>query len=66
MKSKLTDNELSYEIIGAAIEVHRHLVPGLLESSEDSKMINLEKSHSTKENFFLFSFTFASSHLCVR
>ena len=26
-------NELSYEIIGAAIEVHRTLGPGLLESS---------------------------------
>jgi GxxExxY protein len=26
-------NELTHEIIGAAIEVHRHLGPGLLESS---------------------------------
>jgi GxxExxY protein len=25
-------NDLTYEIIGAAIEVHRHLGPGLLES----------------------------------
>lgn len=33
MKSNLTENELSYEIIGAAIEVHRHLGPGLLESA---------------------------------
>ena len=29
----MTENELSYEIIGAAIEVHRHLGPGLLESA---------------------------------
>ena len=28
----MTENELSKEIIGAAIEVHRHLGPGLLES----------------------------------
>lgn len=28
----MTDNELSHEIIGAAIEVHRTLGPGLLES----------------------------------
>lgn len=27
------ENDLSYEIIGAAIEVHRHLGPGLLESA---------------------------------
>lgn len=29
----MTENELSKEIIGAAIEVHRHLGPGLLESA---------------------------------
>ena len=28
-----TENELSYEIIGSAIEVHRELGPGLLESA---------------------------------
>ena len=29
----MTENELSKEIIGGAIEVHRHLGPGLLESA---------------------------------
>lgn len=29
----MTENELSYEIIGATIEVHRILGPGLLESA---------------------------------
>jgi GxxExxY protein len=29
----IRENELSNEIIGAAIEVHRHLGPGLLESA---------------------------------
>ncbi len=29
----MTENELSYQIIGAAIEVHRILGPGLLESA---------------------------------
>jgi GxxExxY protein len=29
----MTDNELTHEIIGAAIEVHKNLGPGLLEST---------------------------------
>ncbi|MEK7207911.1 MAG: GxxExxY protein, partial [Pseudomonadota bacterium] len=29
----MKEDELSNEIIGAAIEVHRHLGPGLLESA---------------------------------
>jgi GxxExxY protein len=29
----MTDNEITHEIIGAAIEVHKHLGPGLLESA---------------------------------
>ena len=29
----MTDNQLTHEIIGAAIEVHRVLGPGLLESA---------------------------------
>jgi len=29
----MTDNEITHEIIGAAIEVHEHLGPGLLESA---------------------------------
>jgi GxxExxY protein len=29
-------NELSHEVIGAAIEVHRHLGPGLLESAYEA------------------------------
>ncbi len=28
----MTENEISYQIIGAAIELHKHLGPGLLES----------------------------------
>jgi GxxExxY protein len=29
----MTDNEITHEIIGAAIEVHKYLGPGLLESA---------------------------------
>jgi GxxExxY protein len=29
----MTDNQITHEIIGAAIEVHKHLGPGLLESA---------------------------------
>lgn len=33
-------NDISYEIIGAAIEVHRILGPGLLESSYEKALIH--------------------------
>jgi GxxExxY protein len=34
----MTENELSKEIIGAAIEVHRHLGSGLLESAYEESL----------------------------
>ena len=34
----MTENELSKEIIGAAIEVHRHLGPGLFESAYEEAL----------------------------
>ncbi len=42
----MTDNEITYEIIGAAIEVHRLLGPGLLESAYEeclAKELTLRK-----------------------
>ncbi len=42
----MTDNEISHEIIGATIEVHRRLGPGLLESAYEeclSKELALRK-----------------------
>ena len=32
----MTDNEITHEIIGAAIEVHKLLGPGLLESADEA------------------------------
>jgi GxxExxY protein len=36
------EDRLSKEIIGAAIEVHRHLGPGLLESAYEECLCKLE------------------------
>ena len=38
--SKKSINELSYQIIGAAIEVHRILGPGLLESNYEKALLH--------------------------
>ena len=35
----MTENEISSQIIGAAIEVHKHLGPGLLESSYEACLL---------------------------
>jgi len=41
----MTDDELTYKIIACAIEVHRHLGPGLLESAYQKCLIyELEKA----------------------
>ena len=34
----MTENDLSYKIIGAAIEMHKNLGPGLLESAYESAL----------------------------
>jgi len=34
----MTENEISYEVIGAAIEIHKILGPGLLESAYESAL----------------------------
>jgi GxxExxY protein len=42
----MTDNDITHEIIGAAIEVHRLLGPGLLESAYEeclAKELSLRK-----------------------
>ena len=46
MRASKTQDPLTHEIIGAAIEVHRDLGPGLLESVyEDAFCIELEERH---------------------
>ena len=51
----MTENELSFEIIGAAIEVHRILGPGLLESAyEECLCYELkQKDLSLEQQFWL-------------
>lgn len=40
----MTENELSYKIIGAALEVHRNLGAGLMESAYEQALVyELEK-----------------------
>ena len=34
----MTENEISYKIIGAAIELHKHFGPGLLESAYENAL----------------------------
>jgi GxxExxY protein len=36
----MTDNEITHTIIGAAIEVHKHLGPGLLESAYEECLVH--------------------------
>jgi GxxExxY protein len=36
----MTDNEITHAIIGAAIEVHKHLGPGLLESAYEECLVH--------------------------
>jgi len=34
----MTENEISYEVIGAAIEIHKSIGPGLLESAYENAL----------------------------
>ncbi|HEY9113761.1 MAG TPA: GxxExxY protein [Bacteroidales bacterium] len=36
----MTENEISYQIIGAAIEIHKNIGPGLLESAYEQALAN--------------------------
>lgn len=36
----MTDNEITHQIIGAAIEVHKRLGPGLLESAYEECLVH--------------------------
>ncbi len=35
----MTENELSFKIIGIALELHRNVGPGLLESSYENALV---------------------------
>ena len=48
MHTQKSINELSYKIVGCAIEVHRHLGPGLLESVYESCLVEELRSSKLK------------------
>ena len=54
----MTENELSYKIIGAAIELHKEVGPGLLESAYESALayelmlLGLEVKQQTPMPFY--------------
>ncbi|MBN2090271.1 GxxExxY protein [candidate division KSB1 bacterium] len=55
----MTENELSYQIIGAAIEVHRILGPGLLESAyEECLCYELDQRNIKYERQILLSMNY--------
>ena len=37
-ENNMTENEISYKIIGTAIEIHKSIGPGLLESAYESAL----------------------------
>lgn len=51
MSSSLNENELSYRVIGAAMDIHRSLGPGLLESTYQACLLyKLRKNGLYVEN----------------
>ena len=49
----MTENELSHEIIGSAIDVHRTLGPGLLESAYEECLYYELKQKKFQTLFYL-------------
>jgi hypothetical protein len=59
-------NRLTEQIIGAAIEVHRHLGPGLLESVYETRLTyELEQLGFAVERQKVLPVTYKEIHLCV-
>jgi GxxExxY protein len=46
MHTQKTLNDLGYKVIGCAIEVHKHLGPGLLESVYESCLVEELRSNN--------------------
>lgn len=50
MSPPVTDNDITHEIIGAAIEVHKRLGPGLLESAYEACLAHEPNLRNLKVN----------------
>jgi GxxExxY protein len=62
----MNENQLSYTIIGAALEIHKSVGPGLLESAYENALIfELQKAGLNVKNQVPLPFNYKGTHLEV-
>ena len=62
----MNENQLSYAIIGAALEIHKSVGPGLLESAYENALIyELQKAGLNVKNQLPLPFNYKGTHLDV-
>lgn len=62
----MDENQISYKIIGAAIEIHKSVGPGLLESAyENALLFELQEAGFEVKNQLSLPFNYKGTHLDV-
>lgn len=62
----MDENQISYKIIGAAIEIHKSVGPGLLESAyENALVFELQEAGFEVKNQLSLPFNYKGTHLDV-